>query len=110
MVKEGIFHADVTILRVIDNRAIIGGVITSAPAGTSVVIGKEVCMVAVDDGNGKGVDQISFIYSGDTELDTGNNEWPLPDADSSTCSFDNPLNEFYGVIQVRVDTWPPLPS
>lgn len=98
--KRGNISCRITSLRVIDNRAIIGGVITSAPTGTNVVMGTEVCRVVVDNGNGKGVDRISFTYSGDTELDSCKNRWPLPDADLSASSFDDPFNDFYRDIRI----------
>jgi hypothetical protein len=63
------FHADVVDLIIIGNRAIIKGVVTSIPPGSEVALGAEICMVAVDNGHGKGVDQISETNEGWTSCD-----------------------------------------
>jgi len=62
----GTWHADVTELYVVGNWAFIGGVIRSAPDPDSpIVVGTQVCMIVVDNGQGKGaVDQMTSTYAG----------------------------------------------
>jgi hypothetical protein len=83
--KTEAFKADVTGLQVSGNRAIVEGVVTFAPKGSIVPVGAYVCMVAVDNGEGKGaVDQIS-------------NSFP----DRSECESPTvQLSDYYGNIQV----------
>jgi len=65
----GTWHADVTELKVVSNKAFIGGVIRSADPDSPIVIGTKVCMIVVDNGQGKGaVDQMTATYAGDMEV------------------------------------------
>ena len=87
-IKEGTFRADVTSLQIIGNRAIIGGRVTDTPEDSGVPVGEKICMVVVDNGQGKNVDKISITYE-EYELEKCNT-WPLPD----------PLNDYIGDIQI----------